>query len=656
MKNLRGALGLCVILAALTMLVGCQGISSAKNQNQPPFQPPPPTSGGLALSSSSLSFGNVVVTASKTLTVTATNKDADKVTLSTASSTANQFVLNSPALPLAIAAGQSATLSITFTPTATGNITGNLSLASDASNGNLTLPLSGDGVTPGQLALNPTSMNLGEVAVGSGQSQSATLSNVGGGTVDVSEALVTGAGFSVVGITLPLTLAPGAGTNFNVIFAPSSAGAVSGNIRFTSDAQASTLNLPLSGTGSSTVSSGPFGQPIPAEYFGLDLHPEVLDGRVPWPSIPYGVIRLWDTGTTWNDLNPSNGVYDWSQLDSWLTLAPQNGKTDILYTFGVVPPWASSNPSDQSCVTTARPAGSCDPPLDLNADGSGTDLLWQNFVTAIATHAAGKIHYWELWNEPDILSEWNGTPAQMVRMAKDAYNIIKSIDPTAQVTTPSAVNSGLGQNIKSWMPPFLAAGGGNYADIVAFHGYVGGQNPPEAEASIVDTVHSTLSGTLASKPLWDTEGSWGPNSNLTEPDLQVALVARVYLVQWSSGVARFYWYQYGNTGVGTIWDGGLNAAGVAYGQVNDWMVGATLVGPCSFAGTIWTCDFTKPGGIQEEAVWDTAQSCQNGTCTSSSYAPNSVYTSYKDLTGKVTAITSGATVQIGAKPILLTNE
>jgi len=87
------------------------------------------------------------------------------------------------------------------------------------------------------------------------------------------------------------------------------------------------------------------------------------------------------------------------------------------------------------------------------------------------------------------------------------------------------------------------------------------------------------------------------------------------------------------------------------------MVGAMLTSPCTALnnGTVWTCGFTSSGGVQEQAVWDTSQSCSNGSCTTSTYTPNSVYTSYEDLTGKTTAI-SGGTVQIGAKPTLLVNQ
>jgi hypothetical protein len=129
----------------------------------------------------------------------------------------------------------------------------------------------------------------------------------------------------------------------------------------------------------------------------------------------------------------------------------------------------------------------------------------------------------------------------------------------------------------------------------------------------------------------------------------------MYLLQWSWGVSRFYWFQYGNTQNGTFLnsDNSLDPAGTAYGQVYGWMVGATLTSPCTANGTVWTCGFTS-GSVQEQAVWDASQSCSNGTCTTSSYTPSSTYKEYYDLAGDPPTPISGA-VQIGAEPILLTS-
>src|SRR5208283_5696360 len=266
---------------------------------------------------------------------------------------------------------------------------------------------------------------------------------------------------------------------------------------------------------------------IPADYFGLNLHPVVfgLGGNtIPWPTtiagFNFGAVRLWGTETTWNDLNPTNGTYDFTNLDTVLQTSIANSQTDFLYTFGVVPPWASSNPNDQSCVTPQNPAGSCDPPADLCADGTGADKHWQNFVSALVAHNASAnfpIHTWEIWNEPDILLEWTGTDDQLERMAQDAYTIIKAADPTAEVTTPTPGNTSNGQTIANWFPEYLATPGADtLADIVTFHGYVdpslGGA--PEQISDTVDIVNSATSGlgSLSSDPLWNTEGSWGTDT------------------------------------------------------------------------------------------------------------------------------------------------
>jgi hypothetical protein len=413
---------------------------------------------------------------------------------------------------------------------------------------------------------------------------------------------------------------------------------------------------------------------IPSTYFGLNPHPDVFgigSNMIPWPTanagFNFGAVRLWGTETTWNDLNPSSGAYDFTNLDLVITTSQNNNRTDFIYTFGVVPPWASSNPSDQTCVTNNSPAGSCDPPAGLNPDGTGSDAYWQSFVTALTAHNVSlgtPIHTWEIWNEPNILIEWTGTPAQMARMAQDAYTIIKAADPTARVTTPTPGNDGSGQNINSWELPYLTAVAAlsptnPLADIVTFHGYADASkgSTPESETDNVSNLASAIGQSpftsLASLPLWNTEGSWNKdvdaNGNPLDPGIEAAYVARLYLLQWSLGISRFYWFQYGNSETGTLTSGnGLNEAGVAYGQVYGWMVGNTETG-CKNSGTIYTCNFSNGN----QAVWDTSQSCSNGTCTTSNYTPSSTYAKCTDLAGNSATIGSGNDVTIGARPILL---
>jgi len=410
---------------------------------------------------------------------------------------------------------------------------------------------------------------------------------------------------------------------------------------------------------SSTItvdSQEPPGVPVPATLFSMTTH-----SRMDWPTVTTSAIRLWGTNTYWGDMNPAAGVYDFTTFDKWLSTAQANG-ADMIYTFGEIPNWASSSPS-LVCGNANVPLGSCAPPDDLNSDGTGTNKHWKDFVTAVVTHANGQIKYWEIWNEPTVPGYWQGNNSQMLRMAQDAYAIIKSIQPSALVTTPTP-STGI-NGVANWMGPYLALGGGQYADIMTFHGYSWKNTPglwpvPEDIVPLVENLKAVLVAYgQDTKPLWCTEGSWGDTSGngFTDPDLRAAFVARHYLLQASEGVLRYYWFAWDNQ-VDGLWDyttGTINDSGTAYQEVENWIVGATPSGQCTAVGTLWTCSYARSGGFQAQAMWDTSQSCSNGSCTTLSIPVGSQYVSYLDLGGQSHTIKNGS-VPVGAKPIFMQNQ
>lgn len=207
------------------------------------------TQGQLTPNPTSLSFGNVLVGGSKTLSQTLTNSGGSSVTISAASSSGTGFSMSGLALPMTLNAGQSTSFSVQFAPTATGGVSGSISITSNGSNPNLNIALSGSGVTPGALSANPTSLAFGSVQVGSNSSLSETLTNTGGSNITISQATITGTGYSVVGLTLPATLTPNQSVAFSVKFAPAAAGNINGNLAIVSDAPGSPLNIALSGIG-----------------------------------------------------------------------------------------------------------------------------------------------------------------------------------------------------------------------------------------------------------------------------------------------------------------------------------------------------------------------------------------------------------------------
>ncbi len=179
------------------------------------------------------------------------NTGSASLTVSTATVTGSGFSVKGIALPLSLAPGQSTGFTVSYTPQTTGTVTGNLAFSSNASDPTLNVGLSGTTTTVGTLAANPTSDGFGSVQVGSTKSVYQTITNSGGTSVSLSQASVTGTGFSTSGLTLPATLNPGQSLSFTASFSPKATGSVTGSISITSNASNPSLAIGLSGTGTS---------------------------------------------------------------------------------------------------------------------------------------------------------------------------------------------------------------------------------------------------------------------------------------------------------------------------------------------------------------------------------------------------------------------
>jgi Abnormal spindle-like microcephaly-assoc'd, ASPM-SPD-2-Hydin len=110
------------------------------------------------------------------------------------------------------------------------------------------IAVSGSGVQPA-LSITPPSASFGDVTIGSPASQTFQLQNSGTGTLTVSQVGVSGAGFTLGSLGLPITLSSGQTSNFNVQFNPAAAGAVTGSVSVVSNAPNSPATIGLSGTG-----------------------------------------------------------------------------------------------------------------------------------------------------------------------------------------------------------------------------------------------------------------------------------------------------------------------------------------------------------------------------------------------------------------------
>ena len=109
---------------------------------------------------------------------------------------------------------------------------------------------SGSGSPPtANLGANPATLTFGNVTVGTTSTQKVVLTNTGQASLTVSAANLSGSAFSITGLVLPLTLAPGQSTSVNVSFAPTSAGNSSGSVSVVNNGPVSPVLVSLSGVG-----------------------------------------------------------------------------------------------------------------------------------------------------------------------------------------------------------------------------------------------------------------------------------------------------------------------------------------------------------------------------------------------------------------------
>jgi polysaccharide biosynthesis protein PslG len=401
-----------------------------------------------------------------------------------------------------------------------------------------------------------------------------------------------------------------------------------------------TMSLSRSQTGAGNSPATPLNSsaPLPRVFFSMDWNHFITFST--WPSVPIGSIRLWDNYVSWEEIETAPGRYNWTNLDTWLGAAAASD-TDVLYAFGRTPPWASLRPRE----TCGYGVGCAAPPADVDSG----DNVWKGFVTALVQHSLASktshIKYYELWNEPDCTKgcTWTGTDAQLVTMARDAYNIIHTLDPKALVLGPSPH----GLNVASWLHDYYAAGGVAYQDIVSFHAYAGLNL--NLLPSIVDKIRVVMAQYgISNQPLWATEGNWAV-TGLT-PAQQVAYLAQQYISLWSKNVARFYWYSWdGGPQWGQLWtaSSGTNTAGTAYGLLENWLIGSVRPpSPCrQSADATWYCTLTLSNGDPAEIVWNPDKTIEERI--------DPPFTTYRTLDNASVSSIVANTVSVGNEPILL---
>ena len=211
---------------------------------------------GSTLTGTGIAFPNTVDGSSSTGTAVVTASATTTISGVTSNSTA--FVVQLPAgtLPVTLKAGKSLSIPVTFSPTATGQIGGTLTVQSTTMP--LQIPLSGTGLASApDLVAQTAGLSMGGAVIGSSVSDSVSFSNVGAAPLTVTGVDLPSAPFSVSGAPVPgqpsATIPPGGSFTVTVTFAPSVVGSYTDSLEILSNGGNATVALTASATAPSAL-------------------------------------------------------------------------------------------------------------------------------------------------------------------------------------------------------------------------------------------------------------------------------------------------------------------------------------------------------------------------------------------------------------------
>ena len=184
----------------------------------------------IAMTPQALTFANQAVgSASAPQSIAVTNSGSAPLLLSSLTTTGD-FAETDNCVGASLAPGSSCSAAVVFRATSAGTRSGVLIFYANIAGGQATATLSGIGVAPAAVTLDPLSVDFGLITVGQTTApQNITVSNSGGATATLQAPAITG-DFQIYANTCGASLAPGVGCDLAVAFSPTGTGTRNGTL------------------------------------------------------------------------------------------------------------------------------------------------------------------------------------------------------------------------------------------------------------------------------------------------------------------------------------------------------------------------------------------------------------------------------------------
>jgi len=381
----------------------------------------------------------------------------------------------------------------------------------------------------------------------------------------------------------------------------------------------------------------------------------------------------------WGQAEQTSDAYTWSYSDNPVNAALAAGLNVLFVINGSdIPSWAAS-PSSSLDTFTSQYAAFAEAAVQRYS------------VTPF------NIHTYEVWNEPNLGSNWGGTASgtQYATVLKSAYGAIKAADASSFVISGGlspASNDGTDVSPQTFLTEMYTAGAGGYFDAVGVHPYCFPADPTDSSSAswnffynLPSWIHQVMvTNGDGAKKVWMTE--FGDPTGTDTSDGAVSLQTQAQqltdafnaLKQWSWAGPLFWYNWQDGTDPTSIYDnfGLIDASGNAKPALSAFEAEAQSLdtsssnapsvptAPTSLAATVSgsavTLSWVNPSGAQGDNVYrDGTEVASPGLVTSYlntnvAAGSHTYYVSAFDSTGQGPASNS-VTVTVTSIPVAPVN-
>ena len=374
----------------------------------------------------------------------------------------------------------------------------------------------------------------------------------------------------------------------------------------------------------------------------------------------------------WNVIEDTPGQFDYSGHDTLVAL-DQAHSLDVVGILGSTAAWAAAD-CPVAPAPTAPPAlhghpqlptddlwwRPC-PPANLDLPWDDPDNAWGNFVYQTVSHFKGRVHVWEIWNEPDLTTYWQGTPEQYAQLLKVGYLAAKAADPEVTVLFGGLAywgNPGFYQQVLTALAADSSGAAHNfYFDASSLHLY---SNSYQLY-TISREVRSNVAAQVGPHPLWLTEVGtpvWdedfpAPTPYSVTADQAASFVIAAYAEARAAGADKFFFFRAHDDTMSLKYgltrnDYSLRPAYVAYQVAARYLRGENQVtGP--FNSPVRITFWGTPHG-RVDVLWDAGTSPL--TYTAPALVPQATLVDVRGVTRTLAPVAGFYHVPLAAAPII----